>query len=264
MDVDLEGESDDDEEENSGEGDDDEEVNSDDDSNSTTSSERLAAFFESSNVGSGLGKEVASRWNHRKDKLEHDVSITAWALSVHPAVRADVASRMTGSHRDAIERYVIRLHVAPCPNPQKKVHKMSEALLIDTFWNEYRHFNKKTDVFDKTSRWNSPDVQAGNSHVWHENYSLPHTKVLGFVACRCTSKTLGIGPTERAWGGVKHIKSGKRSNLGAASTEMRSVLYCTARVTEARIMRDAMEQIDAGGPIEDGGPDGMFGDDDIK
>ena len=63
---------------------------------------------------------------------------------------------------------------------------------------------------------------------------------------------------------MKHVKSGKRSNLGAASTEMRSVLYCTARVTEVRIMRDAMEQIDAGGPIEDGGPDGMFGDDDIK
>ena len=40
-------------------------------------------------------------------------------------------------------------------------------------------------------------------------YSLPFTKVLGFVACRVTSKVLGIGAADRSWGDVKTIKFGK-------------------------------------------------------
>ena len=39
--------------------------------------------------------------------------------------------------------------------------------------------------------------------------SLPFTKVLGFVVCRVTSNFLGIGASERSWGDVKTIKSGK-------------------------------------------------------
>ena len=33
-------------------------------------------------------------------------------------------------------------------------------------------------------------------------------QVLGFVACRVTSKILGIGSTKRSWGDVKTIKPG--------------------------------------------------------
>ena len=30
----------------------------------------------------------------------------------------------------------------------------------------------------------------GKSHLWHQKYSLPSTKVIGFVACRVTSKII--------------------------------------------------------------------------
>ena len=59
----------------------------------------------------------------------------------------------------------------------------------------------------------SKDIRDGNSHLWHQKYSLPFTKVICFVACRVTSKVLGIGVTERSWGDVKTIKSGKRSAI---------------------------------------------------
>ena len=42
----------------------------------------------------------------------------------------------------------------------------------------------------------------GNSHLWHQKYSLPSTKVLSSVACRVTSEIPGIGSAERSWGDV--------------------------------------------------------------
>ena len=89
-------------------------------------------------------------------------------------------------------------------------------------------------------------------------FSLPYTGVLGFIACKVFSKTLELGPCERSWGGIKNIKTGKRSHLGGESTNKHSVLYTTANIHDARINRNIMEKIDAEGPNE------MFGDDDIK
>ena len=57
---------------------------------------------------------------------------------------------------------------------------------------------------------------------------------------------------------MKHIKGGKRSHLGAESTETRAVLHTTAKINEARIKRNIMENIDTVGD------NAMFGDDDMK
>ena len=54
--------------------------------------------------------------------------------------------------------------------------------------------------------WNSKDITDGNSHLWHQKYSLPSTKFLGFVACRVTSKIIEIVSAERSWGDFKTIK----------------------------------------------------------
>ena len=96
------------------------------------------------------------------------------------------------------------------------------------------------------------------THTPGTKYSLPHTKVLGFLACRACSKCLGIGSAERNWGDAKHIKSGKRSHMSAESIEKRTILYGTARVTEARMRQSTLERDDATGPSA------MFGDDDMK
>ena len=56
---------------------------------------------------------------------------------------------------------------------------------LDKFWSEYTKFNHKNDPFDSNEFiWSSKDICDGNSHLWHQKYSLPPTKDLGVVACR--------------------------------------------------------------------------------
>ena len=59
---------------------------------------------------------MRATWKRRKKKVEHDYAITGWALSVSSEVMADVNTRMTCEHLNAIERLVVRLHSVPCPN----------------------------------------------------------------------------------------------------------------------------------------------------
>ena len=64
---------------------------------------------------------------------------------------------------------------------------------LDTFWSEYKNSNQKNDPFDSNEFiWNSKDISDGNSHLWHQKYSLTSTKVIGFETCWVTSKILGI------------------------------------------------------------------------
>ena len=58
-------------------------------------------------------------------------------------------------------------------------------------------------------------IRDGNSHLWHQKYLIPCTKVLVFVACRFTSKVLVIGSAERSWVDVKTIEYGKRSAISS-------------------------------------------------
>lgn len=192
-----------------------------------------------------LSKRIIACWNRRKKIVNSDFAILGWMLCVMPEVMADVKQRMTGEHRDAAERVINKLYA----------HKVEAnmAEIIDTFWNEHKDFCNKAGVFNRQNRWNVMDVVIGNSHIWHEKYSLPYTKVLGYVACRVTSKILGIGSAERAWGDVKHLKKDKRAHLSGEKTEKQSILYTTARLEEARIKRAERE---AEGTL--------FGDEDIK
>ena len=49
-------------------------------------------------------------WNARKLKIEHDFAIAAWSLCFVKEVREDVAARINGSHREAIERVIRKLY----------------------------------------------------------------------------------------------------------------------------------------------------------
>ena len=172
-------------------------------------------------------------------------------------VRADVTSWMKGKHHITMERFVRKLHVVPCPNPNNKALAMTLDAIVHMFWNECKAFQIKAKPFNVPAWQNSPDGARGRSHLWHEMHSCLHTKVLGFFVCRVTSKLLGIGSAERAWGDVKSIKTGKRKSIGDL-IEKRCILCTTARITEARITQQAMEKVDAPGE------NAMFGDDDIK
>ena len=88
------------------------------------------------------------------------------------------------------------------------------AVTEDIFWTEYTDFDNKNGSFDGDEFiWKIKDIIDGNTHLWNQKYSLTCTKVLGFVACRVTSKVLGIGAAYNSWGDVKKIKSGKRSKI---------------------------------------------------
>ena len=93
---------------------------------------------------------------------------------------------------------------------------------LDTFWSEYTKFNHKNDPFDSNEFiCNSKDITDDNSNIWHQKYSLPSTKVIGFVACRLTSKILGIGSAERSWGDVKKLNQERDKLLVVASLRRR-------------------------------------------
>ena len=99
----------------------------------------------------------------------------------------------------------------------------------DLFWTEYTEFYNKIGSYDADEFiWKSKDISDGNSHLWHQKYSLPFTKVLGIVACRVTSKVLVICAVERSWGDVKTIKSGKRSAISSYVSEKQSTGYTSA------------------------------------
>ncbi len=86
-------------------------------------------------------------------------------------------------------------------------------------------------------------------------HSLPFTEVLGFVACRTTSKRLGLGSAERSWSDVKTIKNGKRANIGSETLEKRAILYTSVKLEEAQLLRYSTLSND---PDYD-----VFGDNDI-
>ena len=72
-------------------------------------------------------------------------------------------------------------------------------LQLSKFYGEANEKEKKKKVDDESEK---VSVQCNK-------YSIPYTTVLGYVACRVTSKLCGIGPAERSWGAVKQIKTGQ-------------------------------------------------------
>ena len=205
-----------------------------------------------------LGDLLTKSWDSHKAKLDHDYAIIGWALSVMPEVYKDARERLTGEHRDVIERVVRKLFTYPYQNRFPDLQGKSEDEIVDLFWDEFKAFCHKTKPFDKAARWNSEGARLGKSWIWHEKYSKPHTKVLGIVGCQVTAQNLGIGPCERNWGGVKGIKTGNRVCISGETTGKRAIIYTSALVNEARLRRDANER------IEGKGASSMFSDDDMK
>ncbi|KAL7529291.1 hypothetical protein ACHAWF_002927 [Thalassiosira exigua] len=102
--------------------------------------------------------------------------------------------------------------------------------IVDIFWTEFQKFQDKVAPFDfdAKGRWMMPSTRSGESCLWHEKYSLPYTQVLGFVACRPTSKQAGSGSGKRNFSAAKHIKADKRSHLGTELLEKRMIIYTSA------------------------------------
>ena len=144
--------------------------------------------------------------------------MTGWMLCVIPHIGLYLFKNAQNNYHIQVNNVIKSLFSW---STEKELHET-----LDTFWSKYTNFNHKNDHFDSNeSIWNSKYIRDGNIHILHHKYSLPSTKVLGFVACRVNSKILGIGYADRSRGDAKTIKSGKRLALGNDISEKHSIVY---------------------------------------
>ena len=71
--------------------------------------------------------------------------------------------------------------------------------------------------------------------MWHQEYSVPCYKVIGFVSCRVILKVLVIGAAENSWGDLNEIKSGKRSTISSDVSEKHIIVYTYTFIESAII-----------------------------
>ena len=159
-----------------------------------------------------LSSSVCNLWQKRQLDINTDFAVTGWMLCVIPHIRKYAKDHSDSDHRKQVNNIIKTLFSGASEE------KMNVTL--DVFCTEYTVFdNKFGSYYADEFIWKRKDISDGNSHLWHQKYSLTFTKVLGFVACRVTSKVLGIGAAERSWGDVKTIKSGKISAISSDVSE---------------------------------------------
>ena len=167
-------------------------------------------------------------WQKRKIHINTDFKVTGWVLCVVPHMRKKVKYHSDSDNRKHVNNVI-----------KKLFHEVPEYEMDVTqgiFWTEYTKFYDNNGSFDVDEFiWKSKYIRDGNSHLWHQNYSLPCTKVLGFVACIVKWNVLGIGAAERSWGEVKTIKSGKISAISSDLSDKQIIVYTSACTESARI-----------------------------
>ena len=103
----------------------------------------------------------------------------------------------------------------------------TKCLLLKTIvWAECTDFDNKNGSFDEDECiWKIKNIRDGNSHLWHQKYSLPFTKVLGFNACRVTKKVSCYWFSRVFLGWCKKIKLVKDLQLAVMYQRNRVFLY---------------------------------------
>eukprot|EP00804_Cyclotella_cryptica_P030719 CCRYP_009141-RA/>CCRYP_009141-RA protein AED:0.28 eAED:0.28 QI:0/0/0/1/0.33/0.25/4/0/233 len=149
----------------------------------------------------------------RTPKFLHDFAYTAYVCSVCPDIVQDAKRRIKGNGavRIEIENCVQRLL---CHDVGRSIDGTIN-IKTDQFWDELKHFQNRTGMFNRQTWFNSLDCIEGNSAKWHDKYSHHHAPVFGYIACQVTSKITGSGGAERGWADTKMIKTGKCSHLSS-------------------------------------------------
>jgi hypothetical protein len=185
-----------------------------------------------------LGTEIRGLWDKRLPKLCHDFAIVAWVLALDQRIREHVKSNLDFSHKQACERMLLKLFLPD--NLNREEEALETTTMIDEFWDEYDQFDNRHGPAFGESRyfiWASLDISQYQSYKWHKKYSLIQTKQLGRLACRVTSKILGMGSAERCWGDVKKLKNGQRSHLSTAAASKAATIYGAACAERAALKK---------------------------
>jgi hypothetical protein len=185
-----------------------------------------------------FGTECRTIWDHRFIKLCHDFAIVGWVLALDLLIREDVKNNLQFWHKQACERLLLKLFLPD--NLSKEEEALETTTMIDEFWDEYDQFDNRQGPAFGESRyyiWASLDIAQYQSYKWHKKYSLVQTKQLGRLACRVTSKILGMGSAERCWGDVKQLKNGQRSHLSGAAASKAATIYGAACAERAALKK---------------------------
>ena len=135
-------------------------------------------------------------------------AVTGWMLCVITHICKDAKYHSYSDHGKQVNNVINTLFYGASEEEM--------AVTLDLFWTEYTASDNMIGSFDADEFiWKIKDIRDGNSHLCHQIYSLTFTKVIGFVACRVTSKVLGIGASDHSWGEVKTIISVKRSAISS-------------------------------------------------
>ena len=141
------------------------EVNNNSPSNTIYSSNSSVDDINDEDKPMTLQYQILFQWERRKEKVEHDYSISGLALSVMPAVLDDFVELITGVQYDAIKRVITKLHEPPCPNERNEIQVKTIGDIVHMLWLEYKDFQYKTGTFDKESIWFTNTVLVGKYHV---------------------------------------------------------------------------------------------------
>ena len=175
-----------------------------------------------------LSFSVCKLWQKRQLHINTDFTVTGWMLCVIPHIHKDAKDHSDIDHREQVDNVIKTLFSG--------AYEGEMAVTLDLFLTEYTVFDNMIGSFDADEFiWKIKDIRDGNIHLRHQTYLLPFTKVIGFVACKVTSKVLGIGASERSWGDAKTIKSGKISAISSDVSEKQSIFYTSACIESARI-----------------------------
>ena len=132
--------------------------------------------------------EFLSMYFMEEEAITHhnSFSVTGWMLCVITHIGKDPKYHSDSDNRKQVKN-VIMIFFRVLSLDKTDVSQ-------DTFWTEYTDFyNKNGSFYGEVFIFKSKDIRDGNSNFCDKKYSLPCTNVIGFVACRFTSKVLGIG-----------------------------------------------------------------------
>ena len=164
-----------------------------------------------------LSNQIMHHWNIRSKKLESDFCISGWLLSIDPVIYEDAKKNMSPNDEASLRRTAEKLfkHLNP-ETIDRHVNKCME---------DFQNFRNKLGIFANPNWWASEYCTKGQSHLWHATFPHEHCRDFAFVACRVTSKTLGIGSCERQWADIEECQKARRSHISSKKLEKQSVLY---------------------------------------
>ena len=98
------------------------------------------------------------------------------------------------------DHYTSEYHMEMVRVIRKFYYYQSEEELVQTinqFWIEHEKLWSRAGSFATSYIWKISAIKDGKSHLWHNLYAKPFTKVLGLVGRRVTSKIIGMVTSER-------------------------------------------------------------------